>query len=108
MQEFNFPPSRQARTLLKVGLLLIPIAYVSDCALDAVLFGEESFWQQLISPSLHEVAIRVLFSIFILAATLLGVHFLSLGSEREYKLEKRVEALEREKIAINDINHTLT
>ena len=63
--------------LLLAGTILFAFYYIADCALDSLLFGEESFSEQLLNPSLHEVAIRTLsgtflFIFFIIAVTLLN------------------------------------
>ncbi len=70
------------------GLLLVPFAIVADAVLTAILFGEGSLQQQLFSPSYHELAIRVLFSIFILAAIYLGMHFLANTAQKEGSLQQ--------------------
>ena len=70
------------------GLLLIPFASVADAVLDAVLFNEGSIQEQLFSPSHHELAIRVLFSVFILAAIYLGMHYLANTAQKEGALQQ--------------------
>ncbi|MDH3870006.1 MAG: hypothetical protein OET08_11575 [Desulfuromonadales bacterium] len=56
------------------GMVLVPFAVISDVILDAVLFSDGSIQEQLFSPTTQEVAIRLLFSTFILAAIYLGIH----------------------------------
>lgn len=70
------------------GLLLIPFAYLAEAVLNAILFGEGSIREQLFSPSLHELAIRILFSIFILAAIYLGMHYLANTAQKEGALQQ--------------------
>lgn len=53
-------------SLAIVALVLIVCYYLADVAMDAWLFNEGSFFEQLLDPSLHEVAIRVLSSCFLL------------------------------------------
>jgi light-regulated signal transduction histidine kinase (bacteriophytochrome) len=65
------------------GLLLIPSAIIADAVLAAVLFDAGSVWEQLISPSHHALAVRILFSIFILAAIYLGMHYLANTAQKE-------------------------
>lgn len=79
---------RSSFRLFLWGLLLIPFAFVADSVLDAVLFGEGSIQEQLFSPSHHELAIRALFSIFILAAIYLGMHYLANTGQRESSLQQ--------------------
>jgi light-regulated signal transduction histidine kinase (bacteriophytochrome) len=74
-------------------MVLIPFAIISDAVLDSVLFNNETVQEQLFSPSYHEVAIRLLFSTFILAAIYLGMHFLAKTSQREAALLQRVQDL---------------
>jgi len=71
------------------GLLLVPFAAVADTVLDAVLFDTGSIQEQLFSPSYHELAARVLFSTFILAAIYLGMHYLANVGQREASLLQR-------------------
>ncbi len=70
------------------GLLLVPFATVADAILTAVLFGEGSVQEQLFSPSHHELALRVLFSTFILAAIYLGMHYLANCAQKESSLQQ--------------------
>lgn len=70
------------------GLLLVPFATVADAILTAVLFGEGSVQEQLFSPSHHELALRVLFSTFILAAIYLGMHYLANCAQKESNLQQ--------------------
>jgi len=70
------------------GLLLVPFATVADSILAAVLFDVGSLQEQLFSPSYHELAIRVLFSTFILAAIYLGMHYLANSAQKETSLQQ--------------------
>lgn len=79
---------RSSFRLFLWGLLLIPFAFAADSVLDAVLFGEGSIQEQLFSTSSHELASRTLFSIFILAAIYLGMHYLANTGQRESSLEQ--------------------
>jgi light-regulated signal transduction histidine kinase (bacteriophytochrome) len=69
-------------------MLLIPFSFVADAVLDAVLFSEGSIQEQLFSPTYHELAIRLLFGIFILAAIYLGMHYLANTAQREGALQQ--------------------
>lgn len=71
------------------GILLVPFAAVADAVLDALLFGEGTIQDQLLSPSYHEFAMRILFSIFILAAIYLGMHYLANVAQKESTLYLR-------------------
>lgn len=79
---------RSSFQLFLWGLLLIPFAFVADSVLDAVLFGEGGVQEQLFSPTNHELAVRTLFSIFILAAIYLGMHYLAKTGQRESALQQ--------------------
>ncbi len=70
------------------GLLLIPFATAADAVLGAVLFNEGSIQEQLFSPTHHELAIRILFSVFILAAIYLGMHYLANTAQKERTLRQ--------------------
>lgn len=80
---------RSSYQLFLWGILLIVFAVVSDAVLDAVLFEEKSFREQLFSPTYHEVAIRILFCTFILAAIYIGMHYLSKSAQKEGSLQQR-------------------
>ncbi len=71
------------------GLLLVPCAAVADSALDAVFFHAGSLQEQLFTPTYHELAARVLFSTFILAAIYLGMHYLANTGQKEASLRQR-------------------
>ncbi|MGK2907602.1 MAG: sensor histidine kinase [Desulfuromonadales bacterium] len=85
---------RSSFRLFLWGLLLIPSAFIADAVLAAVLFGQGSLGEQLFSPSYHELAIRVLFSIFILAAIYLGMHYLANTAQKEGTLQRSNRDLE--------------
>lgn len=51
MELTNIYSKRAARKLMLLGVLFIPLAYFSDCLLDALLFGEGTFWEQLSQPT---------------------------------------------------------
>ena len=74
-------------------MVLVPFAVISDVILDAVLFSDGSIQEQLLSPTTQEVAIRLLFSTFILAAIYLGIHYLAKTSQKEAALLSRVQDL---------------
>ena len=74
---------RSSFRLFLWGILLIPFSFVADSVLDAVLFNEGSIQEQLFSPTYHELAVRVLFGIFILAAIYLGMHYLANTAQKE-------------------------
>ncbi len=75
------------------GMVLIPFAIVSDAVLDSVLFGDETIMEQLFSPTYHEVAIRLLFSTFILAGIYLGIHYLANTAQKELSLHRQNQDL---------------
>ncbi len=75
------------------GIVLIPFAIVSDAILDAVIFGNESVTEQLVSPSYHEVAVRFLFCTFIIAAIYLGMHYLAKAAQKEAAMQLRIQDL---------------
>lgn len=74
---------RSSFRLFLWGILLIPFSFVADSILAAVLFNEGSIPEQLFSPTYHELAIRVLFGIFILAAIYIGMHYLANTAQKE-------------------------
>jgi light-regulated signal transduction histidine kinase (bacteriophytochrome) len=70
------------------GLLLVACAAIADSALDAVLFHAGSLREQLFTPGYRELAARVLFSTFILAAIYLGMHYLANNAHKEAALQQ--------------------
>ena len=89
------------------GLVLIPLAIVSDAILGAVLFGQGTITEQLLSPSYHQVAVRFLFSVFILAAIYLGMHYLANTAQREKTLMQSNEDLNLIRKDFEDFNHDM-
>jgi len=87
------------------GLALIPLAIVSDAILGAVLFGEGAVAEQILSASYHQVAVRFLFSIFILAAIYLGMHYLADTAQREKTLMQSNEDLDLIRKDVEEFNH---
>jgi light-regulated signal transduction histidine kinase (bacteriophytochrome) len=79
--------------LLLWGFVLIPLAMAADAMFHAVLFGEGTFWQQFLAPAFPELACRLLFSIFVLAAIYLGMHYLAKTAQRERTLQQEAHDL---------------
>ncbi|HKL21251.1 MAG TPA: sensor histidine kinase [Tichowtungia sp.] len=82
-----------SKQLLFVALLLLPLAYIADCALDAMIFGEETFARQIFQPTLQEVAIRGLFSFFMALIVVLALYYLQKSTQLERILRGRNEEL---------------
>lgn len=108
MKHTNIFSKRAARKLLVMGLLFVPLAYFSDCLLDALLFEEGSFWEQVTQPNTHEITIRILFSTFILGVTWYGCHLLKILGFRETAANQTIENLQKSKQDLEAINHALT
>jgi light-regulated signal transduction histidine kinase (bacteriophytochrome) len=96
-----------ARQLLLWGFLMLPFAYLADSVLDAIIFGERSLWSQLLYPDFHELAIRLLFSIFIMAAIGLGLHHLSRVARIEKVFRHRNEDLALANLELEQFNLSL-
>jgi light-regulated signal transduction histidine kinase (bacteriophytochrome) len=102
--------------LLVIGTVLFVVYYLTDCALDSLLFGEETFAEQLLSPSVHEVAIRVLSGAFLffmyVAASLLLNKNKRLKEDLKKKTQElltRTQELEAYNYALsNDLGASLT
>jgi light-regulated signal transduction histidine kinase (bacteriophytochrome) len=90
------------------GTVLVPFAFISDAILEAVLFGGRSIQDQLLSPNSHEMAIRLLFGIFILAAIYLGMHYLAKTSQKEAALLSRGQDLSLAKQDLEDFHQDLS
>lgn len=67
---------------------MIPSSFMAEAVIDAIIFNKGSIRDQLFSPSHHDLATRVLFSIFILAAVYLGMHFLANTAQKEGVLQQ--------------------
>ncbi|MGK2944627.1 MAG: sensor histidine kinase [Desulfuromonadales bacterium] len=85
---------RSSFQLFLWGLLLIPSAIIAEAVLTAVLFDEGSIREQLFSPSNLELSLRILFSIFIIAAIYLGMHYLANIAKKEGLLQQSNNDLE--------------
>ena len=88
-------------------MLLIPFSFVADAVLDAVLFSEGSVVEQLFSPTYHELAVRTLFGIFILAAIYLGMHYLANIGQKEELLRQSNKDLGLARQDIEEFNDDL-
>ena len=89
------------------GLALIPLAIISDAILGAVLFDQGAIVEQILSPSYYQIANRFLFSVFILAAIYLGMHYLADTAQREKTLMQSNQDLDLTRKDIEDFNHDL-
>ena len=89
------------------GLVLIPLAMVSDAILGAVLFGEGTVAEQLLVPSYHHLAIRLLYGTFMLAAIYLGMHYLANTAQREKSLMQSNQDLDLVRKDVEYFNHDI-
>jgi len=96
------------KQLIFCALLMLPVAYLADCALDAVIFGEATLLQQIFHPSPHELAIRLLFSFFIVLISALAIHFLVKSTQLERALRKRNENLLLANQELESFNYALS
>jgi hypothetical protein len=108
MNVVNHPTKKSVRRLFIIGLSFIPIAYLSDCVLDAILFSEETFLEQILSPSFHEICIRALFSTFIMGVALYGCHLLEKALAREVYKDTKIQKLEKTNLEIIQITHAFS
>ncbi len=97
-----------SKQLFFCALLLLPLAYIADCALDAWMFHEESLARQIFNPTVHELAIRGLFSLFIVLIAVLAIHFLWKSTQLERALRKRNEDLLLTNQELEAFNYTLS
>lgn len=106
------PDSAITRTYSKqlffFAIMLLPLAYVADCALDAWMFHEESLARQIFNPTAHELAIRGLFSLFIVLIAVLAIHFLWKSTQLERALRKRNEKLQLTNLELEAFNYALS
>jgi len=76
-----------------VGVALFGFYYLADCALDSLLFGEETFNEQLFSPTVHEVAIRILSGLFLFALYVAASLLLNKNRGLQEELKKKSQEL---------------
>jgi len=81
------------RRLMLIGAVLFVIYYVTDCTLDSLIFGEESISEQLFSPSLHEVAIRILSGAFLFAFYFIASILLNKNRHLQADLARKTQQL---------------
>jgi len=72
-----------------------------------VLFDAGTVVEQLLSPSYHQIAIRFLFSTFMLAAIYLGMHYLAHTAQREKALMQAKEDLALVRQDVEDFNQDI-
>ena len=97
-----------SKQLFFCTLVLLPLSYLADCALDAFFFGEETLTRQIFHPTAHEVAIRLLFSTFIIIIFLLALHYLRKSTQLERALRKRNEELNLNNQELEAFNYALS
>ena len=97
-----------SKQLFFCALLLLPVAYIADCALASLIFGEETLLQQIFHPSHQQLATRVLFSVFIVLLTTLAIHFLLKSTQLERSLRKRNESLLLSNQELETFNYALS
>jgi signal transduction histidine kinase len=89
-------------------LLPIMLAFFVDSILNGVLFGGCSHWQQLVAPTNHQITIGILFSIFILAAVIVGAQLLWKVAGLESRLPQRSEDLLIATQELEEFSYTLS
>lgn len=97
-----------SKQLFFIALLLLPLAYIADCALDALIFGEETLTRQIFQPTLHEVAIRGLFSFFIAVTVVLALYYLWKSTKLERALRERNEKLNQANQELEAFNYAVS
>lgn len=96
------------KQLFFCALLLLPVAYIADCAMASLIFGEETLLQQIFHPSPRELATRVLFGVFIILITVMAIHFLLKSTQLERALRKRNESLLLSNQELETFNYALS
>lgn len=90
-------PSQNWTRLFWVCTGLMFLYYVTDSAMDALLFNEGTVTQQLFSPERHELAIRILSGTFLFIFFLYAKHL----SEKNRLLQEKFLNLSEELISAN-------
>jgi len=98
----------QNTRLLLTGTLLFVIYYVADCTLDSLVFGEGSITDNLLRPSLHEVAIRTLSGIFLFALYFISSHLLYKNQGLQENLLKQSREILANNREIDAYNYALS
>jgi signal transduction histidine kinase len=97
-----------SKQLLLCTLLLLPLSYLADCALDAFFFGEETLARQIFHPTAHALASRLLFGTFIVIIFILALHSLRKSTQLETFLRKRNEELNLNNQELEAFNYALS
>ncbi len=108
MKKTKTVAKKYLRTFLVYGLLMLPLAYLSDCVLGAILFGHGTLSEQFFAPSNQVLAIRLLFGVFILAVTSLGASLLAKTARVEMLLRSRNEDLLLANQELEEFSFTLS
>jgi len=107
MEQFGTSKKRFWQPLLVCWLLALVFYYLTDAAMDALVFGEGTFTEQLFRPELHEISIRLLSAFF--QGVVLALAWRLLLERRQS--EARLAATNRQHLRANaDLdayNHTL-
>ncbi|PLX93186.1 MAG: histidine kinase [Desulfuromonas sp.] len=93
---------------LPIALIIITIYWLLDCAMDAWIFGDESFLEQITEPSTQEVAIRVLASTVLLISAFWVRHVLGKGQKQKEALATALQTTEKQRQDVVVLNKELT
>jgi len=89
------PVRRLRKQLLLMALLTFVGYYFADAAMDSLIFGEETFLDQLVTPNTHEVAIRLLHLFFQSLIVWIAWRLFVEGQKLEVSLDKSNQYLEQ-------------
>jgi len=95
-------------SLTLAALLLIVCYYLADVAMDALLFEEGSFIEQLLHPSPHEVAIRLLSSSFLLLFLLTTTTLLRKNRQLQNQILQQSQELVNAQRQLQDYNYAVS
>lgn len=79
--------------LFMIGTSLMVLYYISDAAMDAILFDEGTVYGQLFTPNRHELAIRLLSGTFFFTFFLFARHLLRKNQLLQQNLLKKSQEL---------------
>lgn len=83
--------------VLVAGLLLVGVYWVLDAALDAAVFGEESFSHSLEAPSFHQMADRILVLILLVCFAAYSLRASKSKEKLELALQDALKRAEQER-----------
>jgi len=107
MEQLGTSQKRFGQQLLVCWLLALAFYYLADAAMDALIFGEGAFTEQLLQPELHEISIRLMSAFFLGIVLAFAWRLMVKRKQSEVRLSLANRQLLQANADLDAYNHTL-